>query len=159
MKDQYREKLNKNMMWFNRIMNNINKEEQNMQIQESGERWTAIQLLRHIAYSESSITKLIDDIIAGKDEVQENYSLNDINTKAQDILKDKDMNSIQARMDKSRNATLELLEKISDDDWTKEGRYFTGDVVSVKQIFEILIWHQSHHGKQITDKLDTSGWS
>ena len=158
MKDQYKKKLNKNLMWFNRIINNISPKDLDKQIQEGGEKWTAIQILRHIAYSELSMVRLISDIIDGKDEVPENYSLKDQNSKSQEILKDKDLNSIQARMDKSRVATLELLDKITEEDWKKEGMYFTGDRFSVKQIFEILIWHQSHHGKQITDKLDTSNW-
>lgn len=138
---------------FNKLVNNLHPDQLEIQIHETVEKWTTLEILRHIAFSEKPIARLIKSVISGKPGVSEEFDLNRSNEIARSKLQNVQLDGIKSKMLEARQMTLELLPSVQSEDWEKTGRYFNQDIMTVKRMFELLIWHQSHHTQQILDKI------
>lgn len=151
--EDFTPQLQQSMDLFNRLLDNLHLDQLDIQIHETIERWTTVEILRHIAFSEKPIARLIKSVISGEAGVAGEFDLKRSNEIARSKLQNVSLDVIKSKMREARQMTMELLLSIQSEDWEKTGRYFNQDIMTVKRMFELLIWHQSHHTQQILDKI------
>lgn len=150
---EYKSKLDYLQNKFNKLLDDLIEIDLDQQIHEGENGWTVIEILRHVAISEQEIVDLMHDIIEGSLGVSDDFDLDKVNERNRHRNKNLGLAEIRQIMERSRKNTLKFLENTTIEDWNKEGIYFTQDRMTISRMFEILMWHQNHHIKQILAKI------
>ena len=114
--------------------------------QPPGDDWTARQIVHHLADSETMsyirLRRLIaedDPLIAGYDEP----------VWARRLHYDRPIDASVAVLRAVRAASLELIERLTDDEWARTGRHSESGAYSVEAWLEIYAAHPREHADQI----------
>ncbi len=117
-------------------------------------KWTARQVLAHLAAAEIGQMSRIQRVLAGERYMPEGFNL-DLwnerqvqkreNQKVEDILKD---------LEASRQALLSLLDSLSDEQLNIEGQHAIGAMMTVEQMFYHLGNHERDHAAELRRALE-----
>ena len=118
-----------------------------------GEEWTAQDVLRHLAWAEGGMTRLIQQIRQGHKGVAEDFDLDRYNAGGVEKLKEKTPAELMAMMDENRERTLQLLEELSDKELALEGRHASGNIMSVEAILRLIGLHERQHLRDLQQSL------
>ena len=151
---EIRKKLDESMSIFEGVVNSLKEDDLSVKINEGEQGWTVIEILRHVQNSENGMTKNLQSILEGGDGVPLDFDLMRYNASSNDKMKDVSTDKIKENMRVYRENTLNLLDTVKDDDWSKEGRHPSQDVFSVEKIFEIIWSHPIDHLKGIRTRFD-----
>lgn len=117
-------------------------------------KWTARQVLAHLAAAEVGQMSRIQRVLAGERYMPEGFNL-DLwnerqvqkreNQKVEDILKD---------LEASRQALLNLLDSLSEDQLDVEGQHAIGAMMTVEQMFYHLGNHERDHAAELRRAIE-----
>ncbi|MCA9934431.1 MAG: DinB family protein [Ardenticatenaceae bacterium] len=111
--------------------------------------WTAADLLRHLAESERSMTRLMANIKAGGPGASPDFDLARWNAsrvaKAQHKSPADLLNDIAAY----RQELLQFMDSLQEEDWSKKGRHGTGNIMSIAEICSLIAAHEAQHTADI----------
>ncbi len=123
-------------------------------VQGEGGKWTARQVLAHLAAAEIGQMSRIQRVLAGERYMPEGFNLdvwNDRqiqkreNQRVEDILKD---------LEASRQALLQLLDSLSEEQLDIEGQHAIGAMMTVEQMFYHLGNHERDHAAELRQALE-----
>ncbi len=123
-------------------------------VQGEGGKWTARQVLAHLAAAEIGQMSRIQRVLAGERYMPEGFNLdvwNDRqiqkreNQRVEDILKD---------LEASRQALLQLLDSLSEEQLDIEGQHAIGAMMTVEQMFYHLGNHERDHAAELRRALE-----
>lgn len=118
-----------------------------------GEEWTAQDVLRHLAWAEGGMTRLIQQIRQGHKGVAEDFDLNRYNAGGVEKLKEKTPAELMAMMSDNRERTLQLLHELSEEELALEGRHASGNIMSVEAILRLIGLHERQHLRDLQQAL------
>ena len=107
--------------------------------------WTFKDLFGHLMDSERSMTRLIEVIREGSEGVPADFDLNRWNARTIRKTTDLTIDQIRSEMTTNRGRLLEMLNSMPNEDWTKEGRHGSLQVMSVEQILNLIADHENQH--------------
>ncbi len=123
-------------------------------VQGEGGKWTARQVLAHLAAAEIGQMSRIQRVLAGERYMPEGFNL-DVwnerqiqkreNQRVEDILKD---------LEASRQALLQLLDSLSEEQLDIEGQHAIGAMMTVEQMFYHLGNHERDHAAELRRALE-----
>ncbi len=123
-------------------------------VQGEGGKWTARQVLAHLAAAEIGQMSRIQRVLAGERYMPEGFNL-DVwnerqiqkreNQRVEDILKD---------LEASRQALLQLLDSLSEEQLDIEGQHAIGAMMTVEQMFYHLGNHERDHAAELRQALE-----
>lgn len=119
-----------------------------------GSTWTILDLVRHLAQAEKGMTHQIDEIRQGGKGVSDDFDLNRYNARAVIKQQHKSCQQIMAEMGQNRAELLALVDSLQAEDWAKEGRHGSGNIMSIYEIVKIIGIHEKIHAKEIEVALN-----
>ncbi|MCA9937292.1 MAG: DinB family protein [Anaerolineales bacterium] len=124
------------------------------QVYADGDRWTVLDLLRHVSVSEKSMTLLMENIRRGGEGASAEFDLNRWNASQVRKQQEKTPAHLLADMEANRRDLLTFVDSLSADDWEKQGRHGSGRVMSIYEIVKLIGLHEKTH---LTDIQATVG--
>lgn len=108
-------------------------------------QWTAGDLLRHLVWAEGGMLRMIQQVKEGGSGVPDDFDLDRYNAGGVRRLKDKMPAELLALMEKNRQQLLAFMEGLAPEDWQKEGRHGSGQVMTIEEVVETIAGHEAQH--------------
>lgn len=144
-KAKIKQKLSKTRNDLLQYARELTESEWTQPIYTHGEEWTAQDILRHLTWSESGMTRLIQHIRQGHGGVSEDFDRDRYNAGGVEKLKEKTPAELMTMMTENRERTLQILDDLSEDELAMEGRHAIGDIMSIEAILRIISIHEQQH--------------
>lgn len=133
-----------------RFISGMRDEQWAMQVFSSeGGDWTAADVLRHVADSESGLLGTMQRIRAGGEGVPANFDLARWNASRVAKTRNKTPQQLLEQMDVNRKALLAFLEEITAEDLDKKGRHASLRIMSIEEILHQIADHEETHIQEI----------
>ncbi|MEZ4517641.1 MAG: DinB family protein [Chloroflexota bacterium] len=107
--------------------------------------WRMIDAFRHIVDSEKGMTGLIIQIKAGGEGVPPDFDIDRWNQRVVTKLKDKTAADLFSEMDANRRTLLGVIESLEPEDWDKQGRHGSLQIMSIEEICYLIADHEQAH--------------
>jgi hypothetical protein len=108
-------------------------------------QWTAMDLLRHLVWSEGGMLRLMKQIRAGEEGVPADFDLDRYNASGVQKLKDELPSDLLMRLERNRTELLTFVESLEEGDWQKQGRHGSLRILTIKEILELIASHEAQH--------------
>jgi hypothetical protein len=131
----------------------LTQEQLNRVVYTDGAHWTPRQVLAHFSASETSMGKLIDNILGGGAGTPEDFDLNRYNERKASELEAESLEGLIERFMAARQATIEKVNRLNDDDLQKKGRHPFLGVAPVEDIVQLMYRHNQIHQREIRKAL------
>ncbi|MDT8306325.1 MAG: DinB family protein [Anaerolineae bacterium] len=107
--------------------------------------WSAMDLLRHLAWAESGMLRLMRQIRAGEEGVPPDFDLDRYNASGVNKLKDEMPAELLQRLENNRQQLLDFVNTLGPDDWDKKGRHGSLRILTIGEILEVIADHEAEH--------------
>lgn len=146
-------RLEESFQQVNAIFNDIQDDQWDTIVFSDGE-WSVHHILRHIVTSEHSMNGLIKMICAGHGGAPEDFDIDRFNRGQVRKQGEKSAVELIDMMAQNHQATLALVQSLSDEDMSKRGRHGgLGRETSVRTIFKIIAGHNLQHAQDVQAAL------
>jgi hypothetical protein len=115
--------------------------------------WSAMDLLRHLAWAEGGMLRLVRQIRAGEDGVPADFDLDRYNASGVSKLKQEMPAELLQRMAQNRQELLDFIDSLEADDWEKKGRHGSLRMMSIREICEEIAAHEAQHLADMRQRL------
>ncbi len=107
--------------------------------------WTAMDLLRHLVWSEGGMLRLMRQIRAGEEGVPADFDLDRYNASGIARLKEETPADLLLRLEQNRDALIAFVESLEEGDWEKRGRHGSMRIMTIQEILEMIADHEAQH--------------
>lgn len=107
--------------------------------------WSAMDLLRHLVWAEGGMLRLMQQIRAGEEGVPEDFDLDRYNASGVKKLKDEMPAELMQRLDDNRQQLLAFVDSLAADDWEKQGRHGSLQIMTIAEILDLIAAHEAGH--------------
>jgi uncharacterized protein (TIGR03083 family) len=107
--------------------------------------WAVRDLLVHLATSERGLQNVIEGFLRGESLVPEDFDLDRWNASQVARLRGLTLAELRERLATARQASLALLDRLTDADLVRRGRHALGREVSLAEALTIMIAHERVH--------------
>lgn len=107
--------------------------------------WSAMDLLRHLAWAEGGMLRLMRQIQAGEEGVPADFDLDRYNASGVKKLKDEMPAELMERLENNRHQLLDVVDTLEADDWEKKGRHGSLHILTIREILEVIADHEAEH--------------
>ncbi|MEM7125764.1 MAG: DinB family protein [Chloroflexota bacterium] len=135
------------------LIESLTPEQWDVTVFSEGAQWSVLSTLRHLAESERGMSIQIHKIRKGGPTIPENFDLNRWNAGTDKRMAEFSANEIVATLQATRTKTIEVMESLQDEDWSKEGRHPSQEIYSIEQYYGIIHGHQLAHAQDIRNAL------
>jgi uncharacterized protein (TIGR03083 family) len=142
-------KLAKTRLRLRSLLMQLDEKQWNAEAYHGDEPWTVLQLVRHIVEAEHSFVASLQDIQEGGEGLAADFNIHRWNKDRQREMTDKGPRDLLAEMAQSRAHLLEFIEALDEEDWDKEGRYPSLEIMPVEQYLNRVAGHEAHHTADI----------
>src|SRR5690606_5225642 len=115
--------------------------------------WSAMDLLRHLAWAAGGMLRLRRQIRAGEEGAPADFDLDRYNAAGVNKLKDEMPADLLLRLEKNRNELLAFVESLEEGDWEKKGRHGSLRIMSIQEILERIADHEAQHLADLREAL------
>jgi hypothetical protein len=117
-------------------------------------RWTAREIVHHLADSEMTAAIRLRLLIAQERPAIHGYDQDEF---ARKLYYDRPYQSSLEAFRYARQCTAEILEKLTPDQWRREGTHSEHGAYGVEKWLQIYAVHAHRHAKQIREARDAAG--
>lgn len=114
-------------------------------VYSEGQSWSAADILRHLMHAERDMTRLMERIQQGESGVPEDFDLDRWNAGRVRKGWDKSPAELLADMAANRITLLDFMDRLQPDDWAKEGRHGSMQIMSIEAILNRIAEHEMYH--------------
>jgi len=114
-------------------------------VYSEGETWTAADVVRHLVNAESGMTGLIVQWQMGNDPVPPDFDLARFNKSVVARAKNKTPAELLAEMETNRANLLQVIDGLEEDDWQKNGRHASRQILTIEQTCRLIADHEATH--------------
>lgn len=118
-------------------------------VYSEGSDWTVADLFRHVVDAERGMVGLINQIRQGGEGVPADFDLARWNARAVSKSKEKTPAMLIGDMEQNRANLLQMIETLTDEDWGKQGRHGSLQILSIEQICHVVADHEQTHAQDI----------
>ncbi|HEX7973688.1 MAG TPA: DinB family protein [Anaerolineales bacterium] len=123
-------------------------------IYTEGAQWSLRQVLAHFVVSEASMTRLVENILAGGTGSPEDFRLNEYNERHVARLQDLPVETLLQQYNQNRQASMALAARLSPADLARTGRHPFLGVAPVSEILKMMYRHNQIHQREIRKVLE-----
>lgn len=116
-------------------------------------RWTALDVLRHLTWAESGMTRLMKLIREGNEGVPPDFDLDRYNKSGVRKLKEKSATELLSQMEENRRQLLDLIQDLDESEWHKQGRHGSLRIMTIEEICQQCADHERQHTQDIRQAL------
>jgi hypothetical protein len=132
---------------------NISPEKWESTVYTDGSHWTVRQVLSHFAQSESSLCRLVEQIVNGGTGTPENFDLNAYNEYKVSSINQMSISDLISLYRHNRERTIKLVSGLTEDDLSKKGRHPFLGVATLLDIIKLIYRHNQIHIREIRQVL------
>ncbi len=111
--------------------------------------WTVADLLRHLAEAERSMTRLMINIRQGGPGASPDFDLARWNASRVAKAQHKTPADLLQDLETYRQELLQFVDSLQPDDWSKEGRHGSGQIMRIGDICTLIAVHETQHAAEI----------
>ena len=131
----------------------LDPEQLQQQVYMDGSCWQVRQVLAHFVASEASLTRLVENILAGGAGTPENFDLNAYNERKVAALQAVPVEGLLSEFLERRAATARLAASLRPEDLALTGRHPFLGVASLEDIIKMIYRHNQIHVREIRKVL------
>jgi hypothetical protein len=120
-----------------------------MTLYSDGSQWTVRQVLAHFLSSELSFHRLIDNVAGGGQGAPEGFDINAYNEKEVAKIAEISITELLEKWAAARRQTVELVNRLTDSDLTRQGRHPFLGIVSLEDMIKLIYRHNQIHLRDI----------
>ena len=124
-----------------------------LEVYSDGASWTVLEILKHLVDAETSIRRLVEDILKGGDGVPEGFDLDRYNESKVRKIGERSPTDLLEEFSTARAATVSLVTKMSPADFQQEGRHPFLGIASVEDILKLMYTHTQIHQRDIRRQI------
>lgn len=115
--------------------------------------WTVTDMVRHLEGAERSMIALMAGIQQGGAGAPEDFDLARFNASRIRKAADKQPLELMAAMEKNRADLLVFMDSLTEEDWQKQGRHGSLQIMTIEEICTIIASHEATHTADISAAL------
>jgi hypothetical protein len=135
------------------VFEGLTPEQWQMVIYTDGMTWTIKDLLAHQISAEGEFQYYGRDVLNGGEGAPEDFNLNAFNNREVAAQADRTFEQLLADFRATRQATIDLVGDIRDDQWTQRGRHPFFGMIGVEDMFKLIYRHNMMHARDIRKAL------
>ena len=128
-------------------------EQWSLSIYTDGADWTLKDLLAHLSSAERAFLYYGRDILNGGEGAPEGFDINRFNNAEVGALRDRSAEQLIADLRAVRQATIEMVGQIADDDFKRTGRHPFFGQMSIDEMFKLIYRHNMMHLRDVRRAL------
>lgn len=123
-------------------------------VQVDGERWTALQMIRHLQDAHKGLTAQLERMIAGQETVPADFDIDRWNARIQGKTTDMTPEQALETLKASHAKLLSVVDNLKEEDFARSG-YQAGvkRVVSLEEFINIIGLHEQEHTRDLKNAL------
>jgi hypothetical protein len=125
------------------------------EIYTEGSRWSVRQILAHFDVTETSITRLIKDVLAGGAGAPKSFDLDGFNERTVAARRVSSPTELLSRFSAHRQATVDLVRGMSETDLALTGRHPFLGIAPLEDIIKLIYRHNLIHLRDIRRVLSS----
>lgn len=110
-----------------------------------GSTWTVATAVSHIIDAERGMSIQVHKARKGEPTMPEGFDIDRWNAKVQERIGELNPTELLALLDSTRSKTLDVLNSLTDDDWSKMGRHPSRGIITIEQYYETIAAHDQMH--------------
>ncbi|MCB8945155.1 MAG: maleylpyruvate isomerase N-terminal domain-containing protein [Ardenticatenaceae bacterium] len=107
--------------------------------------WTISDIVRHLVNAEKGMTGLITEFQQGNNPVPPDFDIERFNKRVVEKAKEKSQAELLAEFAANHETFLAVLAGLGDDDWEKNGRHASLQILTIEQICHLIPDHEQTH--------------
>lgn len=115
------------------------------QIFSEGSTWTVATAVSHILDAERGMSIQVHKARKGEPTIPEGFDIDRWNAKVEERIGERTPAELLGLLDATRTKTLEVLNSLSEEDWSKTGRHPSRGVITIEQYYETIAAHDRMH--------------
>ena len=135
------------------FLNQLSLEEWDATVYSDGGDWSISTVVGHIADSERGMSIQVHKIRKGEETVPEGFDLTRWNAGVEKRIGDMTPEQFLEALEQTRARTLQVMDSLSDNEWTLTGRHPGRGVITIEQYYETMYGHELTHGADIRQAL------
>lgn len=127
-------------------------EDWNIPVQEDGDRWTILQMVRHLQDAQKGLTGQAQRLSQGQVTVPTDFDVNRWNTRIQNKTAEANMSAEEAltALDQGLTDLLTFIDTIHPDAWEKIGwQPFLQKELPLYDFLNVIVVHENDHAEEI----------
>lgn len=144
-KNQWQAKLVESRTALLALLNGLDAEAWSTPVFSEGDTWTIKTVVSHLLDSERGMSIQVHKIRKGEETVPENFDLERWNAGVQKRVGDIAPAELIANLEATRAKTLEVMNSLSDDEWSLSGRHPARGIITIEQYYETIHGHEVIH--------------
>ena len=126
-------------------LRSLSPEQWQTQIFSEGSTWTVATAVSHILDAERGMSIQVHKARKSEPTMPEGFDIDRWNAKVEERIGERSPDELLALLDATRVKTLEVLNSLADEDWSKTGRHPSRGVITIEQYYETIVWHDRMH--------------
>jgi hypothetical protein len=118
-----------------------------------GGAWTVREVLAHFVAAEYSMTRLLENVLAGGQGAPEDFDLDAYNEKRVSKLQERTAEELLAQFVELRQATIDLVRPLDAVDLGRTGRHPYLGIAALEDIIQLMYRHNGIHQREIRKVL------
>ncbi len=123
------------------------------QIYTEGASWTIRQIMAHFVMAESSMLRLVNNIVETGEGAPEDFDLDSYNEYNAGKLEDVPPTELMEKFVTARENTIQKVSQFTDDDLEKTGRHPWLGIARIEDIIKLMYRHNQIHQREIREML------
>ena len=132
----------------------LHPEDWSRQVYTAGSGWTVSQILCHILNAEQGFHHLISDVLLGGPGAPEDLDIDVYNEERIRAMQCQDMESVLKAFSQARITTMEIVRRMTPDDFDRVGRHPYLGVTTLEAMLKLIYRHVMLHQRDIRRALD-----
>ena len=137
------------------VFESLTPEQWQMVIYTDGMTWTIKDLLAHQISAEGEFQFYGRDVLSGGEGAPEDFNINAFNNREVAALADRTPHQLLADFRSTRQATIDFVAAVRDDQFTLQGRHPFFGMRTIEDLFKLIYRHNMMHARDIRKVLGT----
>jgi len=153
-KTQWQEKLTESRAALFALLNSLQPDQWNTPVFSEGDTWNVATVVSHLLDSERGMSIQIHKTRKGEETIPPGFDLDRWNAGVAKRVGNLSPAEIMVALETTRAKTLEVMNSLHDDDWSRTGRHPSRGVITIDQYYETIHAHELIHAADIRKAVD-----
>jgi uncharacterized protein (TIGR03083 family) len=152
-KTQWRQKLAESRTALLALLNSLQPAQWDQPVFSEGDTWTVTTVVSHLLDSERGMSIQIHKTRKGEETIPAGFDIDRWNAGVQQRVGNLSPDKLLAGLEATRAKTLEVMNSLQDEDWTRTGRHPSRGVITIEQYYETIHAHERMHAEDMRKAL------
>jgi uncharacterized protein (TIGR03083 family) len=135
------------------LLNSLSPAQWTQPVFSEGDTWTVTTVVSHLLDSEKGMSIQIHKTRKGEETIPEGFDINRWNAGVQKRVGDLSPAELLAALETTRAKTIDVMNSLKDEDWSRTGRHPSRGVITIEQYYETIYGHELMHAEDMKRAL------